>query len=93
MRVARFEVTPATIHRGQAASVVVQLDKAGAPLPVTIGWFGPDGWNVTDQGASASAAAVTLPAPVDRFDRPGTYVAQLRSGLDSLGQANLTVAE
>jgi outer membrane receptor protein involved in Fe transport len=89
----RFDITPATIRRGQPATVDVQLDRASPGSTVTVGWFGPDGWNVADQSENVAGNRASFAAPVASLDKPGRYTAELRAGLDDLAGATLTVTE
>jgi hypothetical protein len=87
----KFEITPQTVRRGQAATVTVAARDLRPGSELTLSWFKPDGWNLTDQ--MVSGASGTLEAPVAQMTQAGLYRVELRSGHIHLGEATLTVTE
>ena len=86
----KFAVTPQSIHAGQPVTVHIELQNVSPQTAVTIGWFGPDHWNIVDQTVPPGPN-VNLQAPVKEFTRPGTYEAHLRAGNRALGQTTVTI--
>ncbi len=91
--VKQFVVSPHTIRSGQVATVHIELANAGPNTPLTVAWFAPSGWTVTDQKEVATGTGLDLQAPVGLLDGSGTYRAELRSGLNHLGETTLTVTD
>lgn len=87
----KFEIAPQTVRRGQTATVTVAAQDLRPGSDLTLSWFKPDGWNLTDQ--MVGGASGRLEAPVAQMTQAGTYRVELRSGTIHLGEATLTVTE
>ena len=93
IEVAKFDVSPPSPHRGQAITVTVTLKNAPRSTPVTLSWFGPDGWLVFDQIAETRGDVVSFVAPSGTFLSPGRYHGDLRSDAVHLGSGDVTVTD
>lgn len=86
-----FAVTPATIARGQQATVTMQFERRMSDTELIVAWFRPDGWNVIEMVTTVNGTEARTPAPSELFGAPGVYRVELRDGLRHLADATLTV--
>ncbi len=89
--VGELAVNPPAVHSGQQATVTVKLANVKAGTDITLAWFGPNGWNISDQHAIATGNTMTFQAPVESFGTPGKYTAELRNDVQLLGVTSLVV--
>jgi hypothetical protein len=93
IEVAKVDIFPATIRRDPPVTVTVELKDAPGGTPVTLAWFGPDGWLVTDESAETRGNSVSFAIPAGAFPSPGRYIADLRAGVVHLGGGEITVTQ
>lgn len=74
--VKNFSVTPQTARPGQPVTASVEVAAAAPDHTVTLAWFGPDGWLISDEEQSLSSTTLKFQPPT--LNAPGVYQAELR---------------
>jgi hypothetical protein len=93
IRAPKLDIAPPTARRDQAVNVTVTLENAPSKVPLTLAWFGADGWLVHDQQTEARGATASFTVPPDTFPQPGRYHADVRADVVHLAGGELTVTQ
>ncbi len=91
MSLEQITINPDVVHAGQTATVSVKLANVRPGTDITLSWFGPSGWNVADQLATATGSTMTFQVPVQAFQTPGRYHGELHADIIHLGEVTLTL--
>ncbi len=84
---------PVVVATAQVAvngsNVTAQLSNVRPGTELTLAWFGPNGWHVTNQQQVVSGNTVTFPVP--KFATPGRYEAELLDDVRLLGTVDVNL--
>lgn len=93
MSIANVEVAPSPVRRSAPATFRVRFNGALPAVPLTLSWFGPDGWLTYDQMSDLKGDTASFALNAASFPSPGRYHYDLHSGTVVLGTGEIDVVD